>query len=370
MHKKRQEKIFSYLKQSGIHAALLFDFESNRNPAVRYLTGLPMDGMVLLLREGISILIPWDIHLAKKTAQADEFIPFTNFDRNIVQAVSKLMQRYGISGNGKIEIQNTATYLLVGEMQETFGKENVFCQIKGINALLNSMRMVKSPEEIPLIKKSAEITNTVINGIETGITNGTLATELDIALYIEREARRQGAEGLGFETIVAGPFRSYAIHAFPSYTSASLESPGLSIIDFGIIYEGYTSDVTITIARRPLSKEQKNQLTLLEKAYKKALSFCRPGATTKQAAEAVDNFLYSHGHTMPHSLGHGIGLEAHEAPILKKTEAYNRKMEAGMVFTIEPGIYNTAAGGCRLENDILITEAGCSVLTESHIMYV
>jgi Xaa-Pro dipeptidase len=106
----------------------------------------------------------------------------------------------------------------------------------------------------------------------------------------------------------------------------------------------------------------------VEKAYKLALSLVGEGVSTRDIALAVQTHFDKAGRAMPHGLGHGIGLEVHETPLLRTTAESARQLAAGMIFTIEPGLYDTVFGGCRLENDVLITASGAEVLTRSRIV--
>ena len=182
------------------------------------------------------------------------------------------------------------------------------------------------------------------------------------------QGRKRGCEGTGFETLAAGPARSFGIHAFPTYTGETFGGSGLSILDFGLKYAGYTSDVTLTFAGEPLSKVQEKMLALTEKAYKLALSMAKNGEAARNIAMAVDAFFGRSKKIMPHGLGHGIGLEAHEAPPLRSRGDNDWILEPGMIIAVELGLYDPVHGGCRLENDVLITETGSEVLTHSRII--
>ena len=178
----------------------------------------------------------------------------------------------------------------------------------------------------------------------------------------------RGAESLGFDTLAASCLRSYAIHAFPPYTSASFLGHGLSILDFGIKSAGYTSDVTLTYTGKNLTAEQERMIGLVEEAYSETLSMIKPGESTMRIAQRADDIFARQNLTMPHALGHGIGLDAHEAPILKNNSAFDAVLKPGMVFTLEPGLYDPRHGGVRLENDVLVTASGYEVLTKAGII--
>ncbi len=241
------------------------------------------------------------------------------------------------------------------------------CSEEGIDSIIEKERIIKDEGEISIMRKAADITNSIIDSIETSFSENLFKTELDAAVFIETEARKYGAEGVGFETIAAGSERSYAIHAFPSFTNKPIGTQGLSILDFGIKYRGYTSDVTMTIARNP-SKKQKELLFHVEKAYNLALETAAPGVLSSSLAENVDDYFSKNNYFMPHSLGHGIGLDAHEDPLIRNTRTNKTELKPGMIITIEPGLYYPETGGARLENDILITENGMEVLTRSRIL--
>jgi Xaa-Pro dipeptidase len=191
---------------------------------------------------------------------------------------------------------------------------------------------------------------------------------MDVVFFIETECRKRGCEGTGFETLAAGAARSFGIHPFPAYTTEPFAGPGLSILDFGCKYQGYTTDVTLTFAKGPLNTAQEKLLTLTEKAYTKALSLIRDGVYAREIGKAADTVFGKARKAMPHALGHGIGLEAHESPSLSSRQDNIWQLRPGMIFTLEPGLYDPVHGGCRLENDILLTEAGPEVLTNARII--
>jgi Xaa-Pro dipeptidase len=236
--------------------------------------------------------------------------------------------------------------------------------------LITAGRAAKDKAEIAVFRQVSAITNELMGLIELGVKTGKLPTETDVALFIEREARIRGCEGTGFGTLCAGPDRSFGIHCFPAYTNGPFATTGLSILDFGLVYQGYTSDVTMTFARGPLSARQEKMLSLVLEAADLGIAAIRPGVRGSDVGKAVNAFFASHGFFMPHGLGHGIGLEAHEAPSLVAKDDNKWILEPGMIVTVEPGLYENGLGGCRLENDVLVTEYGNEVLTSSRIVWL
>ena len=252
------------------------------------------------------------------------------------------------------------------KIKEQFQGE-VFCRDGGIDGLLDDLRAVKDPDEIEIYRKAAGITDALLEIVAETAAAGGGISEIDIAFLVEMKARQLGAEGTGFATLAAGPERSFAIHPFPNYSSGEWGTPGLSILDFGVSLEGYTTDVTCTVARGGLSRKQQEMINLVREAHELVRSEIRPGLTSRGLARRTDAFFSENGFTMPHSLGHGIGLDAHESPVLRSREGSSAELIPGMIVAVEPGLYNPECGGVRLENDFLITDTGAEQLTNSRI---
>ena len=364
---ERRIRIYDYLQSEKIDAAVLEDSEAKRDTGIRYLTGHPGDALLFLFASGKSLLVPWDVHLARRLGHVDSIEPYTDHGRQPQKAIPEILAAEGIGTGGKCEIPSATPFPLVMELKEKLKGIQLVCRWDGIDGELRSLRICKDAAEIGLVRKAAEITNEVITGLENLLSDPSLS-ETDVALYIEREARKRGAEGLGFETIAAGPARSFGIHAFPPYSGEAFSLPGLSVLDFGIRFEGYTSDVTLTIARGTVTAAQRRKTDLVQEAYDLSVSLAKPGASTFAIARSIDDFFSGHGESMPHALGHGIGLEAHEAPFIRNREDSDSILAPGMVITLEPGLYHPETGGARLENDLLITENGAEILTRSRIL--
>ncbi|MBO4547332.1 MAG: aminopeptidase P family protein, partial [Treponema sp.] len=139
---------------------------------------------------------------------------------------------------------------------------------------------------------------------------------------------------------------------------------------FGVVYKGYTSDTTLTVAKGKLSAEQKKLLDLVQKAYNECLELYKKDVPVKAAAAKADEVFAKARRSMPHGLGHGIGLQIHEAPFVRQRADSECLFKPGMIVTLEPGLYDPDLGGVRLENDVLITESGNQVLTRSKILVI
>lgn len=365
---QRQKEAARLVRDAGLDGVVLEDTEGRRSSAVRYLTGLPQDGLLFVFRTGRTVLCPWDIIMAERTAAADSIIPLTRFERRAERAIRGVLETEGFDSGAKVELPARTPCPVFRQLEEKVPEAVFSCPERGVEYHIDRMRARKEPGELGLVRKAAGITNEVIDLLAQGFEDGSLSTELETALFIERAGRERGAEGLGFETIAAGPGRSFGIHAFPSYTGGPIGTPGLSIIDFGYRFDGYTSDVTLTIARGSLSDKQKTMLDLVQRAHDAAVEAAGPGVQIRKICGLVEDIFAAEDFSMPHSLGHGIGLEAHEAPAVSTRAEPDALLESGMVITIEPGLYSGDTGGVRLENDLLITDGGAEVLTRSRIL--
>ena len=374
-NRQRQKAFSQILRDKKIDVAFFEDTEGRRDPSLRYFTGQPSDALLVLTAAGQSILIPWDVNMAQEMATVDSILPYTDFGRTATNALSQILAKLELPSTVTIELPPSLPYPVYEKYQKAITQAlgnstevHLLCRENGVHQDAVNMRAIKDQYEINCIKRASAITDNLILLLEEGVRSGTITTEMDAALLIERECRKAGCEGTGFDTLAAGPERSFGIHCFPPYTAGAFPATGLSILDFGVVVEGYTSDVTLTFAKGPLTPEQEKQLELVQRAYDAALEKYKNGLAIKDAAQIVDDIFAQAGRTMPHSLGHGYGLEAHEWPTVRTTQPPEALFRPGMVVTLEPGLYDTTIGGCRLENDILITPEGNEVLTKARII--
>ncbi len=375
---------------------MLEDFENLRTSLVRYLSGHPSDAILVVAATGESVLVPWDVNLAAGMAVVDRVVPYTDFKRSYKEAVATVLKSLGLPGGGtggaarpgqgglsrtvamdgqearpKVEFLSRTSHLRHEELCRELPGAEIVVRNDGIDTVLSKMRTLKDAAEIAALERAAAITDEVLDLVEAEVRSQPAGSvrEVDVAQLVEREALAQGAEGTGFETLAAGPTRSWGIHAFPVYSAGPFGGPGLSILDFGVKVDGYTSDVTATFVRGPLADEQEKMVHLVQAAYDAAVAAAKPGASPQAPALAADEVFSAAGQKMPHALGHGIGLDAHEGPLLRSQgENSDKELVAGMVFTIEPGLYHPELGGVRLENDVLIDGRGARMLTRSRIV--
>lgn len=370
LYKNRRLTLSAYMKKNNVNVVIFEDNENNRDANVRYFSGHISDGILIITDTGNSILIPWDVNLAEENSFVDKIIPFTRYERNNVRAIKAILSTLPYSKKQVAEISPKTSYPLFLQILDNLTGWDVRCREHGCHDFAVTLRQIKDEYEIKCIKEAARIGDKIIDEIHQKIKNGKIKTEIDVALLIESECRKYGCEKTGFETLVAGPKRSFAIHCFPNYTNNPWPADGLSILDFGVVYKGYTSDTTLTVAKGKLSPKQEELISLVEKAAEKGKELYKKDVPIRTAAAKIDELFSSKKRSMPHGLGHGIGLEIHEEPFVRQRANPELKFLPGMVVTLEPGLYDKDLGGVRLENDILITEEGNEVITHSRIIRI
>ena len=369
--KNRIQNLTYFMYEENLGCCVFIDNEEHRDPALNYFSGHSSDAILLIFFDGYSILIPWDENLAKQNAIFDKLIPFTRYKCKDIDATKAALNLGGSHKcSDKVELPTALTYPEYLRFVDALNMYQCRCTEHGAHEYVKELRMIKDEYEIECTKEAARIGDLIIDKIEEGIKNNSIQTEMDVALLIERECRLHGCQRTGFDTLAAGPSRSFAIHAFPGYTSAKWPDDGLSILDFGVVYNGYTSDTTVTVAKGELSEEQEKQLELVQTAYDECLKLYTKEHTIVEAAKKADSVFAKAKMKMPHSLGHAIGLEIHEAPRVSTKTDNSLKFQPGMILTLEPGLYDAKNGGCRLENDILITEDGNQVISNSRIIRI
>jgi len=221
------------------------------------------------------------------------------------------------------------------------------------------LRMAKDEDELAVITEAALAGCQLFEGILEFLRPGI--AEIDVAAELEHKARMMGAEGMSFETIVASGLRSALPHG--RATAARLPRRGFVTLDFGIILNGYCSDMTRTVfLGHPRPGERKAYEAVLE-AQENAVNAVAPGASCAEVDEAARSILRREGfgEAFSHSTGHGVGLEIHESP--RVGAGQSTRLAPGMVVTIEPGIYLAGQFGIRIEDMVAVTRTGGQVLT-------
>jgi Xaa-Pro aminopeptidase len=219
-------------------------------------------------------------------------------------------------------------------------------------SFVERLRRNKSSDEMTEIRKAIRITETAfeetVNRIKPGVSERELAIELDHLL------RQSGADGTGFETIVAFGERSALPHARP--TDRALRSGEAVLIDCGAVVNGYHADMTRTLFAGRAPEDFRSAYDTVRRAHRFAVESAAPGTSCRQMDDAVRRELGRFADFFSHSLGHGLGLDVHETPTL--SAASDETLQTGDVVTIEPGLYFPGQFGIRIENDVWISGSG------------
>jgi Xaa-Pro aminopeptidase len=235
--------------------------------------------------------------------------------------------------------------------------------VRSTERLIERLRAVKDEAEVVVLRDAARRLTDVAASALDCVREG--AAEREVAAVIEAALRRAGYERPAFDTIVASGPNS----ALPHYRAGDrlLHAGDLVVLDFGGVLDGYCSDLTRTVSVGNPSLDAVRLHAAVRDAQAAAIDAVKPGATTAEVDGAARQVLVAHGlgEAFGHGTGHGLGLDVHEEPRVSKprSDVPSERLEPGMVFTIEPGAYLPGFGGVRIEDDVLVTETGCEVLT-------
>lgn len=225
---------------------------------------------------------------------------------------------------------------------------------------LNGMRNIKSEDELEKLRKAAQLADYAIEVGCKEIAEGK--TELEILMAIEFEMKKKGAEKMSFDTMVLSGPKTSSPHGTPG--DRKIQKGDFILFDLGVVYQGYCSDITRTVAFGEPSDAQREIYETVKKAEQAAIDLVRPGVKAmeidKAARDVIDQAGY--GEYFTHRVGHGLGISVHEYPSVTGTNEL--ELEEGMVFTIEPGIYHPEITGVRIEDDVAVTADGVEVLTK------
>lgn len=283
-------------------------------------------------------------------------IEVIQYDKTINDALNTLCQNDDVT---KLGIEGgDVTFSAYNEINDGLSCVKSFHDLQ---KQLSKVRTIKDEGEIEKIQKAVDIADKVFEEILPFIKPGV--KEYDIANEMEYKMKKLGAKGPSFETIVASGPRS----ALPHGTAGmrEMQKGDAIVMDFGANYEGYCSDITRTVFIGQPSEEIKNIYATVLKAQLEALCKAAEGMTGKELDNHARSIIYDAGYEkcFGHSLGHGVGVEVHEAPTISPRG--EEVLKQGMVFTIEPGIYVEGFGGVRIEDIVLLTNQGLRILTNS-----
>ncbi|MET3682641.1 Xaa-Pro dipeptidase [Alkalibacillus flavidus] len=226
--------------------------------------------------------------------------------------------------------------------------------------VLNNIRVIKDDTEREKLQEAARFADFAIETAVQHIQPGK--TELDIIAEVEYALKRKGIRDMSFSTLVLSGDKTASPHGTPS--TKPIENGDFVLMDLGVVYEGYCSDITRTVAVGHVSDEQQAVYETVLEAEKRAIAACHVGTPLGQIDDAARSVINQagYGDYFTHRIGHGMGIDVHEFPSMASNN--QDPLQAGMTFTIEPGIYQPNVGGVRIEDDIYMTEDGPVSLTQ------
>lgn len=225
---------------------------------------------------------------------------------------------------------------------------------------LNAMRVIKDEDELDNLRKAAQFADKAVEIGCQEIAEGK--TELEVLMAIEFEMKKQGIQKMSFDTMVLSGPKTASPHGTPG--DRKIQKGDFILFDLGVVYNGYCSDITRTVAFGEPSEAQREIYETVKNAEQAAVDLVRPGVKAMELDKASRDVITGagYGEYFTHRLGHGLGISVHEYPSITGTNEF--VLEEGMVFTIEPGIYHPEVTGVRIEDDVVVTADGVEVLTK------
>lgn len=346
----RVTKIREKMKESGIDAVIVLN-ELNQ----RYLCGFAFsDGLLLItLTKAVLITDFRYFEMAKNSAHADFEIVMPENRREFITKLLKDGECKTVGFEG-----NSVAY----NDYQAYKRNYDFCEFISIDDAFESLRELKDESEIEKIQKAQDITDAAYESLLKNITPNM--TEIEVAAELEYLMRRAGASGFAFDTIAVSADASALPHGTPRDVKLR---PGFLTMDFGAKFDGYCSDMTRTVVIGRADARLKKLYNTVLAAQEAALNFIKAGVdlgeADKVARDIIDSVEEYRG-SFGHSLGHGVGLFIHELPRLS-SRAFGKKLAAGHIVTVEPGIYLCGKYGCRIEDMVAVREGGIYNFTHS-----
>jgi len=347
MLKSRRAKLERFFTSHKIDGILLSNMLN-----IRYLSGFTgSEGAMLLTRDGF-----WLLCDSRYTAQAAIEV----LDGEIRQfsekqdAVKGLIEELNLMRIG-FESAHTTVAAFMEFSGKLSGRELV-----PIGATLDQIRSCKDRDEIERLGEVAGLASNAFQAIAGMIRPGV--SEAEIARELEFEMRRMGADGRAFDFIVASGERGAMPHGRAS--DRPIRAGELVTVDYGAQKNGYYSDETMTVAVGKPEGRMLEIYAVVKEAHDRAIAAVRPGLSCRDLDAVARDYIgeCGYGEYFGHGLGHGVGLEIHEKPVISPRG--ENLIEEGMVFTIEPGIYIPGSGGVRIEDTIVVNSDGCRLLTQ------
>lgn len=350
----RKKKVAAAVKRAGAEALLVTNMAD-----VRYLTGFTGSSAALIVRGSKVTMFTDGRYTTQARAEVDgaeiqivvdKSLSLAACEWAVAQGVLKCGFDVGVTTVAALEAWKAG---LQAKLRKSF-----FVPVTGLVA---GLREVKDEIEQDKMRAAAVLGCKLFDQVLEHIVPG--ATEMEVAMALEYMARLEGAESMSFESIVAGGERSALPHG--KATTTKLPKRGFVVLDFGVVLDGYCSDMTRTVHMGPARKGEREVYEAVLDAQLAGLAAVKAGVTAGSVDAAARGSLERSGYAewFTHSTGHGVGIEIHESPRLGKKQ--EQKLKAGMIVTIEPGVYFPGKFGIRIEDTVLVTAEGCEILTPS-----
>lgn len=350
-------QISSYLKQNKIDAAFITTPDNvfyvsgfHSNPHERLL------GVVVFQNaEPLMICPKMEVPDAKAAGWSFDTVGHQDTD-NPWKLLKEAIEKKGITISQLAIEKSHMTVERLEALQELFPQAS----FARLDDQLNAMRVVKDEKELEILRQAAAYADYAIEVGVSEIAEGK--TELEILTAIELAMKKKGISHMSFDTMVLSGPKTASPHGKPG--DRKIQKGDFVLFDLGVIYKGYCSDITRTVSFGEPSDAQKEVYETVRKAEQDAVDAVKPGVRAmdldKIARDVITEAGY--GEFFTHRLGHGLGISVHEFPSVTG----NNEMELieGMVFTIEPGIYDPNITGVRIEDDVVVTKDGVEVLTK------
>ncbi len=320
---------------------------------IRYLCGFSgsTGSIVITRREGIFLTDGRYTTQARQEVRGLEVVTCKEQVTGIAGIIKKLQLR---------SVGFEARSVSVAVLQE-LEKEMPAVQLQPYSDKLDQLRMIKDAAEITILKKAAQI---AAQSLQEGLPLiKPEVREAEIAAELEYRIRKNGGDGPSFPFIVASGARAALPHGTAS--QKKIAAGDFVVVDYGAVYAGYASDETCTfIVGRPTRKQERIYRVVRE-AQKRALDALKPGQALQKVDRAARSYMEKQGYKkyVQHGTGHGIGLAVHEPPRISFLS--NDTARAGMVVTIEPGLYLPGWGGVRIEDTAVVTKDGAEIITQT-----
>ncbi|MFA6043931.1 MAG: Xaa-Pro peptidase family protein [Phycisphaerales bacterium] len=344
----RLARLDAALESRGVPHALI------TNPLdVGYFTGFLGGDSYLLVGTGGPVIIS-DFRYEEELAPVASLAKVHIRKGAIIGAVADVAGQLGVTELG-VQAE-TVTLAQSSQLSEALGEGKT---LRPLARLVQPFRLIKDDSEVRLIQNAARIQEAALREVLPTIRVGE--TELEIASRLEAAMKARGSPKPGFESIVAARANGSLPHYRPQKVKTAANTPLL--IDWGATYKGYHSDMTRTFALGKWPAKVREIYEIVREAHMAAAAALKPGVSSRDVDSVARTIITDAGYgpNFGHGLGHGLGLQGHDEPFLSHM-APPTELAAGMVVTIEPGIYLPGIGGVRLEDDYLITATGAKNL--------